>query len=304
MNRYQSLWIFLLISLLPILLTPTSLSFAQDRESPHQPISKNGHAWKSISVPFIQDQQGAYVKAQAPSNKQSIIHINKTLPTHINPESIIGKDDRTQVKNTTEYPYSAIAHIESNLGGCTGWFIDEDLLATAGHCVYDPQSKRWAQWATIYPGRDGKNFPFGYANAVEFYTVTGWAYQGDPYYDYGAIRIERPLGQQTGWFGFRWQKSSYNNVEVNISGYPGDKPYGTQWEHREKIRKSTVHQLHYANDTYNGQSGSPVYMKTHSDCSPCSIAIHTNGVYGNSIYNRGTRINEEVFKNYLLWMSQ
>lgn len=311
-NWFRFFLLFILIALLTLSSIPSLHSFAQEPASPHHPLSKSGQAWKKpVTIDVIQNKSGAYVKAHPPANirtKQPHVADEPRGKTpnsrYIGQESIIGKDDRTQVENTTQYPYSAIAHIESDIGGCTGWLVDDDLLITAGHCVYDPQSQEWASWATIYPGRHGNQLPYGSAKAIEFYTVSGWANDGNPDYDYGAIRIDRPLGQATGWFGFRWQKASLDGTEENISGYPGDKEYGTQWEHRDQIRKSTLHKLHYANDTFSGQSGSPVYIENDSHCGPCSIAVHTNGVYGDSIYNRGTRINEQVFNNFLLWIAQ
>ncbi|GIN26550.1 hypothetical protein J31TS2_31300 [Bacillus licheniformis] len=62
--------------------------------------------------------------------------------------------------------------------------------------------------------------------------------------------------------------------------------------------------MQYAMDTYGGQSGSPVFEQSSSrtNCSgPCSLAVHTNGVYGGSSYNRGTRITKEVFDNLTNW---
>ena len=58
--------------------------------------------------------------------------------------------------------------------------------------------------------------------------MAGWATDGDGEYDYGAIVLGESLGDRTGWFGFgNWP--SLDGVRANISGYPGDKPAGTQW---------------------------------------------------------------------------
>ena len=51
-------------------------------------------------------------------------------------------------------------------------------------------------------------------------------------------------------------------------------------------------------------SGSPAYNTSGpAGCNPCAIAIHTNGVYGGSPYNRGTRITEAAFNNLVAWMN-
>jgi len=303
MNRnrlwFDSILILAFAWILSLPLFSSPLSFAYAQESPHRPLSKSGHSF-SEPVPMddvVKKGDSGYVKANSRtvsnplhSRIASDPRGNRPDPRYMDQESIIGNDDRTKVENTVQYPYSAIAHIESDIGGCTGWFIDADTLVTAGHCVYDPESQRWASWATVYPGRNGEHLPYGSAEAVEFFTVQGWADGGDINYDYGAIQIDRPLGQATGWFG--------------ISGYPGDKEYGTQWQHHDQVRETTSHKLHYANDTFGGQSGSPVFIENDPVCGACGIAIHTNGVFGDSPYNRGTRITEDVFKNFQLWKAQ
>ncbi|SFI83979.1 trypsin-like serine peptidase [Thermoflavimicrobium dichotomicum] len=215
--------------------------------------------------------------------------------------SVIGTDDRTRVTNTTTYPYSAIAHIESSIGGCTGWMIGPRTLVTAGHCVYDPDTKQWATDVTVTPGRNGTSKPYGSAKDIEIFVSAGWGQNGDIGHDYAVIILDQEIGYATGWFGYRWTSSSLTGVAENISGYPGDKTYGTQWQHADKIRKTETYRLYYANDTYGGQSGSPVYQKYEASCDgPCAIAIHTYGAGGTS-YNSGTRITEEVFDtlNYL-----
>lgn len=55
--------------------------------------------------------------------------------------SLIGKDNRTKVKDTEEFPYSAICYIEidwpdGSTGLGTAWMIYSDIAITAGHCVY------------------------------------------------------------------------------------------------------------------------------------------------------------------------
>jgi glutamyl endopeptidase len=277
--------------------------------SPHTPVSNKGATIQP--VPYgkdtVKQRFGAYTKGHKGTQERSDLTAS---PSETKPdggagtESIIGADNRTRVTNTAVYPYSAIVHIVSDIGGCTGWMIGPDTVATAGHCLYDPNEDKWASFATVYPGRDGDHLPYGSADGVEFFSVTGWVHDGNTNYDYGAIKLDKRIGDSTGWFGYRYQSGSMNGTAENISGYPGDKPYGTQWQHADHIRETYKHKLLYANDTYGGQSGSPVYQSSYAHCGVCSIAIHTNGVYGGSSYNRGTRITKEVFENLNTWKAQ
>ncbi|SDW39480.1 glutamyl endopeptidase [Marininema mesophilum] len=233
--------------------------------------------------------------AKQPSIVTKKASVKNDLP-FIGIKSIIGSDNRVRVTPASSYPYSAIAHISSDIGGCTGWFINANTVVTAGHCVYDTDTNKWATWATITPGKDGSSAPYGTASARSFHSVVGWTTNEDTNYDYAAIKINSNVGSSTGWFGFRWQSASLTGTAETISGYPGDKTYGTQWRHSDQIRQTYDRKLHYANDTFGGQSGSPVYQSSYH-----SIAIHTNGVYGGNPYNRGTRITENVFNNLLYW---
>ncbi len=280
---------------------------------PHTPVANDGiridpHAPGSGGI--VQTDNGAYSKGAKGINEHQLEKFvpNRNSPTatasETSTESIIGSDSRTRVKDPSAYPYRAIVHIESDIGNCTGWMIGPDTVATAGHCVYDPNQKEWASWARVYPGRNGNEAPYGSANAKRFYSVTGWTVQGNHNFDYGAIKLDKNLGNQTGWLGYRWQTGSLNGVRENVSGYPGDKDYGTQWEHRDQIRETTSYKLIYNNDTYAGQSGAPVYQDSYQNCGTCSLAIHVNGVYGGKNSNRGTRITKQVFNNLNIWNNQ
>jgi glutamyl endopeptidase len=212
-------------------------------------------------------------------------------------ESVIGADGRYQITGTTTYPYSAIVHVTSSIGGCTGWLIGPDTVATAGHCVYGGGS--WATNVVVYPGRNGSSTPYGSCGYRTLYTVNGWVNGSSPEYDYGAIKLNCTVGNSTGWFGYRWQSASLTGQASYISGYPGDKPYGTQWRSDDYVRITETRRIFYANDTYGGHSGSPVWNGG-ANCSPCGIAIHAYGV-GSNGYNGGTRITEAVFNNLTTW---
>ena len=66
--------------------------------------------------------------------------------------------------------------------------------------------------------------------------------------------------------------------------------------------------LYYANDTYGGNSGSPVFAKRASGASQCAgwcvMSVHGYGLYGsypNSSFNHGVRVNQEVSDAFFSW---
>jgi len=284
---------------------------AQAAPSPHSPVSSDPSYKAETSVTYDpnmkSDQYGSYSKAFTGTGKvnetkeKTAKESSAKAPYSI--KSVIGSDDRTRVTNTSAYPYRAIVHISSSIGSCTGWMIGPKTVATAGHCIYDTSSGSFAGTATVSPGRNGTSYPYGSVKSTRYFIPSGWR-SGNTNYDYGAIELSEPIGNTVGYFGYSYTTSSLVGTTVTISGYPGDKTTGTQWQHSGPIAISETYKLQYAMDTYGGQSGSPVFEQSSSrtNCSgPCSLAVHTNGVYGGSSYNRGTRITKEVFDNLSNW---
>jgi glutamyl endopeptidase len=230
-------------------------------------------------------------------------------------ESIIGPDSRRQVTNTTKFPNRAIASMVMRFDGieyaCTAWFIGPHTLATAGHCVYDPALQEFATDVVIYPARDGNTMPFGSAVGVELFTNKCWKDStgfGNPKCDYGAVKINKELGNTVGWFGYFSQPnpSDVLNRKINIRGYPGDKlPFGNMWTMKGPIQQATNKMLGYSIDTGAGQSGAPMFHKV-SGCGKCSYGIHAYavGVPPFTDRNSGLRINQKVYNNLTSWKTQ
>jgi glutamyl endopeptidase len=227
----------------------------------------------------------------------------KTLDGPIGIESIIPPDDRRRVSPTTGFPYRAIVLVTSDAGRCTGWLYGRDVVATAGHCVHSGGSGgAWYSNVRVYPGRDGQASPYGSCTAKRLYSVRGWTDSKSEQYDYGAIKLNCRVGDQTGWFGFFWQDASLNNLATEVAGYPGDKPL-QQWMHRDRVRASEVRQVFYQNDTAPGNSGGPVFY-SRPNCGVCSMAVHAYGLHGSNPHannNHGSRITRECFQNLVSW---
>lgn len=229
--------------------------------------------------------------------------------------SVIGGDDRTPVGKYARFPSRAIASITMRFSDgeylCTAWFIGPRTLATAGHCVYDPYLNEWAEIIRVFPGRNDETLPYGKARSVQLFTSQCWIDTESPDCDYGAIKINRDLGESVGWFGFGWNKdTALLDQPVNVRGYPGDKnPYGVMWTMGGLLEQLTLNRVGYSIDTFGGQSGSPVYGKFNykeGKCAPCAFGIHA---YAVNVYpfigkNSGTRITQSVFQDLMTWREQ
>jgi glutamyl endopeptidase len=222
-------------------------------------------------------------------------------------EVVIGRDDRIRVRNTTAYPWRCICSLRirardgSNWIG-TGWMISPRTVVTAGHCLYIHSRGGWVSRIEVIPGRNGGSRPFGSCTSSTLRSVRGWTRSKKRSHDYGAIIMPRncSFAGRLGWFGFANQSTlSLLGRTVNLSGYPGDKPAGTQWWHARGIRFATSRRLIYNIDTAGGQSGSPVWRLRNGK--RYAVGIHTNG---SPLGNSATRISRPVFRNLKAWKSQ
>ncbi|MEQ1560441.1 MAG: trypsin-like serine protease [Methyloglobulus sp.] len=220
-------------------------------------------------------------------------------------ESVIGPDGRKKIANTTSYPNRAIAFLTvkfpSYTASCTGWFIGPRTVATAGHCVYDVSTRKWATTVTVYPGRNGSYSPFGYTTSKRLFSMTGWTRDHNSNFDLGAIQTNNTLGNSVGWFGYSWQQSNSYPGNFQISGYPGDKANATLWGMGGNITHANAYHLWHQIDTYGGESGAPLYHLEKGTC--CYVVgAHTYGVslppyYGNS----ATRLGKDFYNNLNAW---
>jgi glutamyl endopeptidase len=222
-------------------------------------------------------------------------------------ETVHGPDDRVHITNTPVYPWRAHASLlitaaDNSMWIGTGWFIGPHTLMTAGHVVFIknsgvPGRDGWVKKIQVMPGRNGATLPYGSVTSSNFRTVLGWANNGDENFDYGAIIIPTELGNTVGWFGFGvFSDADLKGSVGNISGYPGDKPSGTQWYDHRQIASVNSRKVFYDIDTAGGQSGSAVYRILKGG--RYGVAVHA---YGGATTNSGTRIVTPVFNNMVAW---
>lgn len=222
-------------------------------------------------------------------------------------EVVIGKDDRKKITATKSYPWRAICSLKVKAKDGTHWigtgfFIGPRTVITAGHVVYMRKHGGWAKSIEVIPGRNGSSKPFGSCTSSQFHSVKGWTKSNKRSHDYGAIILPKncKLGNKTGYFGYaNYSFFKLMGRKVNLSGYPGDQPAGTQWWHARRIKAVFARTFSYNIDTYGGQSGSPVWMKKGKK--RYVVGIHTNG---SKLGNSATRITKPVFKNLKNWKNK
>jgi glutamyl endopeptidase len=268
------------------------------------------HGYKGLAAEGLADQSLATVDTEEEYAALLRRKVKTATGSLESAETVLGNDLRSRFYTGT-YPHTAIGLITFDQGIfsfiCTGWLINANTVATAGHCVHEGFNGNFSTNIVFIPGKDGGSNPFGTCAGSSPFTVVGWAVNGLETFDYGAFKVACNIGNTVGWFGFWWQGTTLNNQHALITGYPGDLGGTTQWGAFGFIKPTQARQLFYFNDSFGGMSGSPIYQpdRVGNFCQgTCAMGIHAYGIHGlapHGDHNHGTRIVQAVFNNLLAW---
>ncbi len=240
-------------------------------------------------------------------------------------DAIIGTDERTQVTNTKTGSYLKTAYMtytydnvyneaentyESVSNFSTAFMVGPNIVATAGHCLYQDVTDSGDYDDEIYNPRfpDKVEFYFGVNSLSEVNSSYEYYAEGEvvhieySYYispsfdhDWAVVELDRDLGNTTGWFGriANWYDTS---APVDTYGYPVDKPRATMWEITGNFYNKTDFRYYTNNiDTIGGQSGSP-YVIAYSGVDGYVCGIHAFAESADiPTYNGGTVLYNLIF---------
>ena len=266
---------------------------------------------------------------------------------------IIGPDTRVRVTKTTAAPFRYICNLEYDRfpGGrrapmCSGTLIGPSTVLTAGHCL----SGFIAAGMRVIPGRNGTLEPLPATRALSLQLAPGFAPSTST--DYGVIQLKDPVGIKIGYWGVNHRLGHLDPIgtsisarplplkagrlQVNVSGYPADKPGGArfgctdpaqpqrrcfhsligsakrspacgseQWRAFDRSVSSKGGILEYLDDTCPGHSGSPVWVRRDVSLGGrVLIGVHISGDKPPApVANRAVRITRPVLTNIVKWLA-
>lgn len=266
-----------------------------------------------------------YVPGYSPNGSQTILN------NVYSPSAVIGAENRVQVTNTEQMPYSAIIYLEVEFPNktqndrATAFLISENVALTTAHNLYDEAEGGWAEIKQIVPGKNGASFfnnPYGSCDAIEIVVSAPWYESRNIDYDWGLILLDESIGSETGYLGFQFIPRSMIGMNVILTGYPNASEYRYyQWTHsgvieipdlyadlpQENLDYFYEYIITYEIDASGGQSGAPIYYLSDAG-SWIAVGIHTNEVRdkitGEPLHNEGLRFTSSLYSFVLAFRSQ
>lgn len=253
-----------------------------DTQQPSAPAVESASKADEVSADQLEDVDWSQVPVEGNIDDPAF----ESETGGIVPFKVIGQDDRQEVDNTSQYPYSAVCKllIAFDQNGTTkayvgtGFLVSPDTVMTAAHCLFDHDSKLgWAKSIRVIPGAASGLEPFGaVSESRNLYVPKAWTTHQSTDYDFGLIKLSQPLGEKAGYLKLITFPDAFQK-NLSLAGYPfytGEDP-DTLRQYTAigaALSKQGARTLLHNIDASSGQSGSPIFNSNNE-----VGAIHTFG---------------------------
>ncbi|RAL21081.1 trypsin-like serine peptidase [Thermoflavimicrobium daqui] len=220
-----------------------------------------------------------------------------------------------QVTNTTSAPNNAIASLVVEFPDgdylCTGFYVDNNTMITAGHCVYDTLSNTPANAIYYFRGQNGYHFPYDSGATSAFWVNAGWVntttpsrdtmYIKDAKHDFAAVRTDVVSNS---WFDIRSTNHAVGE-QVLAHGYPAEGSYDGNYQYKSlgKITSLTnwPNAIQHNGYVLGGMSGGPIWNTKVGWTAV--ISLNSCGSNADSA-NYGPRFTGSTYDRIVYWMSR
>ena len=223
----------------------------------------------------------------------------------VNPNTVIGSDGRTLVTSVNSNPYNRIACLiikwtDGTVSQGTGFMISSKYMLTAAHCVYNTDLGASAKSITAYFGANGATYSKS-VGASSWSWCSSYPSDTSAKNDWGCIELSSEPNR--GYFSIGYTTTAtLESSTLTICGYPGDKAVVSssatvngkmRYMYMMSGTPSNVgtYVIDYKMDTYNGQSGAPVYNSSY-----VVYGIHNKGY---STYNQSRRLTSALVNAFV-----
>ncbi len=219
----------------------------------------------------VQAEQARDEAMQLRASRNSLEQVFKQSSAYI--------DKRVQVSDTKRLPYSAVCRIAcTRLNGmqilATGVLIGPSHVLTAGYVVF---SGGFVRRANVSVAVNGDDSPFGEIEVVDMRVPAGYVESENDNLNVAVMILAKPVGESAGHLEIQeFSDAQLLGMQVNVVGYPADKPPRTMWVGIGKIERVSVDRLDYSIFTSVGTGGGPLISSVDGEVFRV-VGVHSGG---------------------------